>query len=116
MTACDIIHQEEECMEDKIQNDGIYRPSDDIVARDIEGELIIVPLTSRVGDIEDELFTLNDTGRANWEKLDGRRTIEAVAQELADEYEASVEEVRKDVVGLALELAKRRIIIEASEA
>lgn len=51
-------------METEIVLDSIYFLSQDVVARDIEGELIIVPLTSGIGDSEDEIFTLNDTGRA----------------------------------------------------
>lgn len=30
----------------------IYKPSEDIVAREIQGELIIIPITSGVGDLE----------------------------------------------------------------
>jgi len=41
-----------------INTSAIYLPSEKIVAREIEGELIIVPLVSGVGDMEDELFTL----------------------------------------------------------
>ena len=48
----------------------VYGPSDEIVAREIEGELIIVPLTAGVGDMEEALFTFNETGRAIWERLD----------------------------------------------
>jgi hypothetical protein len=47
-----------------IELSKIYEPSEDIVARVIEGELIIVPLVAGIGDLEDELFTLNETGRA----------------------------------------------------
>ena len=46
----------------------IYTPSDQIVAREIEGELIIVPLTAGFGDMEDELYTFNPTGRALWRR------------------------------------------------
>ena len=45
----------------------MYVPSEDIVAREIEGELIIVPLAAGIGDMEDELFSLNETGREIWE-------------------------------------------------
>ena len=53
-------------MEAKVDLDAIYAPSEDIVAREIEGELIIVPLVSGIGDMEDELYTMNETGRAIW--------------------------------------------------
>ena len=50
-------------------------PSEDIVAREIEGEIIIVPLVAGIGDADDELYTLNETGQAIWQKLDGQRTL-----------------------------------------
>ena len=52
--------------------DAVYAPSEDVVAREIEGELIIVPLVAGIGDMEDELYTLNETGRAIWDRLDGK--------------------------------------------
>jgi len=42
-----------------INRDSVYAVSDDVVAREIEGEIIIVPLVAGIGDLEDELFTLN---------------------------------------------------------
>ncbi len=91
--------------------DATYVISSDVVARDIEGELIIVPLAAGVGDLEDELYTLNETGRAVWERLDGRRTLAEVVEELAVEYEASAEVLRADVLGLVDELLKRKILV-----
>jgi hypothetical protein len=107
---------EENTMASNVSPDGVYAPSEDVVARDIAGELIIVPLASGIGDLEDELFTLNDTGRAIWEKLDGKRTLRQVAAALAEEYEASAEEIETDVVGLVGELFKRGIVVEGSSA
>ena len=43
--------------------ENFCRPSDDVAAREIEGETIIVPRVAGIGDME-ELFTLNDTGKA----------------------------------------------------
>jgi hypothetical protein len=48
----------------EVSLDSKYLPSQDVVARDIEGELILVPIASGIGDMEDEIYTLNDTGRA----------------------------------------------------
>ena len=90
--------------------DGVYVPSQNIVARKIEGELIIVPLVAGMGDLEDELFSLNDTGKDIWEKLDGQRSLGQVVAELADEYTAEKEVIEKDVVGLLAELIKRGIV------
>jgi len=90
---------------------AVYVPSDDIVARDIEGELIIVPLVAGIGDMEDELFSLNDTGKDIWRKLDGKTTLAGVAQALAAEYSAPPDEIERDVVGLVGELVQRKMLV-----
>jgi hypothetical protein len=90
-----------------------YLPSEDIVVREIEGELIIVPLTSGIGDMEDELFTLNETGRAIWEKLDGKKDLGDIVGELSTEYEATPGEIERDVIGLVEELLRRKILVPA---
>ena len=91
--------------------DSVCAPSGDVVSREIEGELIIVPITSGIGDLEDELFTLNETGRAIWQRLDGKRTLANVAADLAACYEGSPDQITRDVLGLANELLKRKIIV-----
>lgn len=98
----------------KIQMDAVYAPSDDVVAREIEGELIIVPLVAGIGDMEDELFTLNETGRAIWSKLDGERNLSAVISALAQDYHAQPGEIDGDVLGLVGELLKRRMLVEVA--
>jgi hypothetical protein len=94
-----------------VQLTGTYRPSRDVVARKIEGEIILVPLAAGMGDLEDELYTLNPTGAAVWRMLDGRRTLRAVAAALAKEYRAAPATVRRDVLGLVAELARRRMVV-----
>jgi hypothetical protein len=96
-----------------VQLDTVYAVSQEVVAREIEGELIIVPLAAGIGDLEDELYTLNDSGKAVWSLLDGGRSLKQVVQALSDEYEAPLEEIEQDVLGLVGELARRRILVEA---
>ena len=91
---------------------SIYKPSNDIVAREIEGEIIIVPLVSGIGDLDDELFTLNETGKAIWKQLDGSTTLGNIVENLEKEYYSSREQIKNDVFGLIGEMKKRRIIIE----
>ncbi|HEX9115131.1 MAG TPA: PqqD family protein [Anaerolineae bacterium] len=90
--------------------DAVYAPSEDVVARVIEGEIIIVPLAAGIGDLEDELYTLNDTGRAIWERLDGKTVLQAVIKDLAGAYQAAPDEIEGDVRGLVGELLRRRMI------
>lgn len=97
-----------------IRRDAVYTPSDDIVAREIEGELIIVPLVAGIGDMEDELFTLNESGRAIWRRLDGDTPLSDVVAALSEEYDAPPSEIERDVLGLVEELARRRMLVEVS--
>lgn len=91
--------------------DTICAPSEDVVAREIEGELVIVPLAAGIGDSEDELYTMNDTGKAIWNRLDGVRSLHQIANELAAEYSAPAGELERDVLGLATELVRRKMVV-----
>jgi len=103
-------------MNDRVNLTGIYKPSEDVVARDIQGELIIIPITSGIGDLEDEIFTLNETGRAIWEKLDGKKTLKEVAKELSLDFQGRPDDIEKDILGITQELLKRRMLVEAAKS
>jgi hypothetical protein len=98
-------------MDNVISLDSVCALSDDIVARVIEGELIIVPLAAGIGDMEDELYTLNDTGKAIWDRLDGEHTLRQIATELSSEYDSPVTEIETDVLGLVTELVRRKMLL-----
>jgi len=99
-------------MKEQLNIDKIYKTSPDVIAREIEGELILVPLVAGIGDVDDELFTLNDTGRYIWEKLDGSNSLENILITLNDEFEADIEELRQDLLGFVAELVKRKMVID----
>lgn len=101
-------------MTEQIALEAIYAPSEDIVAREIEGEIIIVPITTGLADLEEELFTLNETGREVWRALDGRRTLADVVDLLSRRFEAGPAEIERDVRGLVAELVRRRMLVERS--
>jgi len=92
----------------------LYKVSEDVVARKIEDEIIIVPLVSGIGDMEDELFTLNGTGEAIWDRLDGTKSLNDIVADLSAVYEDSEVSIEEDVVGFVKELAKRGIIVEVT--
>ena len=94
----------------------MLKPSEDVVARVIAGELIIVPLVAGMGDMEDELFTLNETGKAIWDRLDGRCTLREIARHLMDSHVGETDRIPDDVIGFAAELAGRGMLVTASES
>lgn len=98
-------------MSNTINLNAAYIPSENVVAREIEGELIIVPITSGVGDMEDELYTLNDTGKVIWNRIKRTCTVKHLIAELTDEYDAPPREIETDVIGLLSELLTRKMIV-----
>jgi hypothetical protein len=88
----------------------IYIPSPDVVAREIEGEIIIVPVASGTGDLEDELYTLTDTSKDIWEHLDGNHSLAEVAAQLSEDFQVPIEEIEEDVAGLLWELLQRKLV------
>jgi len=99
-------------MKPRVSLNAIYKQSEDVVAREVQGEFIIIPVTSGIGDLEDAIFTLNEAGRSIWDKLDGKRSLKEVVGYLASEFDASSAEIEKDVLGFKEQLLKRRILIE----
>jgi hypothetical protein len=101
-------------LETKVKLDSIYVLSKDIAARYIEGEIIIAPIASEIGAMEDALCTLNETGRAIWEYPDGRRTLKDMVEELSAQFDAPPSVIEKDVCGFAEELLKRHMLVESA--
>ena len=99
-------------MSDKIDLDKVYTPAEDVVVQEIEGEVVIFPLVSEIGDIEDELFTLSETSRGIWERIDGSKPLAAVVRELAEDCDGPPGIIEGDVVCILEELLERRMIVE----
>lgn len=89
-----------------------YSVSKNIIAREIEGEIIIVPMISGLGDLNSEMYTLNKTGFAIWEKLDGRTTLNKIIDALAIEFNTSFDQIENDVLEIMQELFNKGLIVE----
>jgi hypothetical protein len=100
-------------MDRSVDINTVYILSENVVMRKIEDETIIVPIAAGIGDLEDELYTVNQTGDAILSLLDGKRTLNDVVNTLSSDYEASKEELKADVAGFANELFRRKILVEA---
>ena len=99
-------------MKAEVNLGDVYAPSDDVVAKEIEGEIIIVPLSADIGGMEDALYTMNDTGKAIWDRLDGKNSLKDVVEKLSIEYKASSVEIEKDVIKLVEELLIKKMLVE----
>lgn len=88
-----------------------YKVSNDIVTREIEDEIIIVPLVSGIGSMDDDLYSLNTTGKKIWKYFDGKHSIQDISAKLADEYDAPEELIRDQIQELIAVLLKKGMIV-----
>lgn len=105
-------------MEDerKVDLDTVYILSEDMLLKQIQGEFVIIPLRRGVADLEDEFFKLNEDAKAMWDKLDGKKTLKEVAQELILEYDAGLELIERELLELAEELLKMGMLVSVKRA
>jgi hypothetical protein len=87
----------------------VYRPAPDLVVRKVGEESVIVPVRSRVADL-DSVVTLNPVASRIWELLDGQRTSDAIVAALCDEFEVTPEAARTDVDDFIRSLAEAELI------
>ena len=77
--------------------DAVYAQDDNMVFRRIGEEVILVPIRWQTADME-AIYTLNETGAAIWELLDGQRPLAEIRDALVTEFDVSPEQAEADVL------------------
>ena len=70
--------------------------ADNVVARVIAGETLVVPVRRGVADLA-SLFSFNGVGSTIWEALEKPRTLDELVTTVADAYDVSPERAREDL-------------------
>src|SRR5271167_2131533 len=68
----------------------------DVVSRQIEGELVIVPIRSGVGDLN-SLYTLNPVGSVLWDFMSDGHTLAEMVRRVCDEFEVNSSQAQGDI-------------------
>ena len=76
----------------------------DTVFRDLDGEAVILHLGSGT------YFGLNTVGTRIWQLIERHGRIEAVLDELCQEYDAGRDELQRDLLELVARLAEARLV------
>jgi len=87
-----------------------YDKHPDIVFRDIEGEMILVPIRRSTANLE-SIYTLNETAGRIWKLMDGHRTLAQIRDVLVEEYNVTPAAAQEDLLELVAYLEQ----IEALE-
>jgi hypothetical protein len=85
------------------------------VTRRIATETVIVPVSGKVGNLE-SVYTLNEVGSFVWELIDGRRTAQAIVEEVCARYEVLPGQAARDVDELLESLEARGLVRVAGES
>ena len=93
----------------KIQASDIFRHADNIVTRKVMDETLLVPISGEMASM-DNLYTLNDTGAFLWQALDGKASLSEIGQDMAKQYDASVETIEKDLIEITSGLAEAGLV------
>jgi len=81
----------------------------DLVTRCVAGETIVVPIKNNVGDL-DSIYTLNEVGTLIWELIDGKNSVNRIAEVISNTYEVKLEEAERDALQFINSLEKAGMI------
>jgi hypothetical protein len=95
-----------------IKPTAVYEVSSELIAREVDGELVLIPLPSNEGALAAGIFQVSNTGKSILDRLDGRRSLCNVIDDLFAIYDSSRNELEKDVVAFVEELLRRGLVIE----
>ena len=90
-------------------NDGRFVRNRDVVARQIEGELIIVPVRRGVANMN-SLYTLNPVGSVLWDFMAEDHSIPEMVQRVCDEFEVSAAQARKDIQAFLDSMVEEQLV------
>lgn len=102
-------------MKKKNISETVYKISDSVVVRHVEGEQVLIPAETDIYDEERGLYTLNSSAQAIWKKLDGKKSIKKIVDELSVEYHTPARVIAPDVIELVGNLFKRKLVVEKAK-
>ena len=92
-----------------VRTDARFIRNREVVSRQIEGELVIVPIRRGVGDLN-SLYTLNPVGSALWEFMDEGHTVPEMVNRVCDEFEVSSTQAQTDIQEFLNSMLEEKLI------
>jgi len=81
----------------------VLKKNPDIVSREIEGEIILLPIYKTSEEINC-IYTLNKSAAKIWELIDGKRTIKEMAEIILEKFDTTSEEIDKKLTDIIKDL------------
>jgi hypothetical protein len=91
----------------------VFIRNSDVVSRKIAGELFLVPVKGRMADMEN-IFTLTAVAEYIWDRLDGRKSLNEILNNVVDRFDVEHEQAESDIREFIMELMGAGLITEES--
>jgi tRNA uridine 5-carbamoylmethylation protein Kti12 len=88
----------------------LLRKSKDVVTRVIDDETILLPIYKTSEEINC-IYSLNKVASRIWELIDGKRTLSEIKKKVLKEFDATSEEVDKEMTKLLKDLKEIKAIV-----
>lgn len=89
----------------------VFKKKEDFISRTIAGEMILVPLRGTLTDMQ-KIFSLNPVAGFIWEKLDGRKTLGELRDDILATFDVEVGDANSDIQEFITQLLKEGLIAE----
>ncbi len=93
-----------------MQETAVLRKNPDMVTRVIDNETILMPIYKTSDDINC-IYTLNKTASKVWGLIDGKRTFGAIKKTVLKDFDATAQEVNKEMQKLLKDLKEIKAVI-----
>jgi hypothetical protein len=90
-----------------------YRKNDDVVARQIAGETLLVPIRGELAGLQ-RVFALDGVGEYVWQQLDAGVTEETLVSQVVAQFDVDREEAEADIRQFVHELLAAGLVVEES--
>jgi len=91
----------------------VYKINEEVVARQIAGETILVPIKGRLADLQ-RIFMLNPVAEFIWNNLNGESNLEKIRDKLTVHFEVGEKEAEADLNEFIHELVEADLILPVS--
>ena len=88
---------------------GVYRRSPAVVSRQIAGEMLVVPIRGKVGDLA-SIFSFNEAGTVLWAALERSQSLEDLASLLCQSFDVEREDARRDADAFVREMCAAGLV------
>lgn len=90
-----------------MQRDAVLGLSSDVVFRELDGQSVVLNLSSG------RYFGLNAVGTRVWQLIAQGAGVDSVIRTVTAEYEADAATIERDVLALLEDLEKRGLVVDA---